>query len=74
MSDDFESFLADKKRLFLGIAHDSILSLCIYGRKNCEDVSVDDVESLLNNGHVSMSEIFEEMKKSLKENFPQIKD
>lgn len=64
--------IEDKKSCFLNCCQDAISNLCYYDRKDCEVVSVDDVEFLLNNGHVTIDEMFERMKTEIIKNFPKV--
>lgn len=59
-----------KKELFLIRVSDIVSNLCYYDRKNDEELSVKDVEELLNNNQVTLFEIVEILDKEIKANFP----
>ncbi len=60
---------SEKKEKFLDSVEDCVSDLCYYNRKNDEELSISDVKQLLESGAVTMEEIFERFKKTLKENF-----
>jgi len=64
--------IIEKSKKFLSIAHDVILNFCVYDRKGCEDLNINEVDLLLNGGHVTMTQIFDKMRQTLQENFPNI--
>ncbi len=64
--------IREKSKKFLSITQDAMLNLCVYDRKGCEDLNINEVDLLLNGGHVTMSEIFDKMRQTLQENFPNI--
>lgn len=64
----------NKIKTFLNSADDLIANLCYYDRKEDEDLSRSDVETLLSGGHLTMTRIFDRMKLTLKQNFENIKD
>jgi hypothetical protein len=64
-----EEEIKDKKDYFLGCVEDSVSDFCYYDRKNCDEISVEDVEILLDEGHVTIKEITDRIAKVLKKNF-----
>lgn len=63
------SEIEKKKRCFLGCWTDAVSNVCYYDRKNCEDLSVDDVKLLIGGGNVSIGEILAAVEKELRDNY-----
>jgi len=56
-----------KKAALLSRVPDLIADFLYYDRKECEDVSVDDVKDLVNYGHITREEIVKEFVHALNE-------
>lgn len=59
----------NKKAVFFSCLSDSLLKLTYYDRKGSEILSVDDVETLLNSGEVTLAEIQAEVAKFFTSSF-----
>ena len=59
-----------KKTMFLQYVKTAVLTLFYYDRKNCEELSIDDVEALINNGEISLREIIEAFQSEIILNYP----
>lgn len=66
--------IEEKRSILLASAGDLVSSLCFYDRKDDEELSVEDVVYLINNHHISATEILDKIKNVLKENFPNMLD
>jgi len=62
-----------KKELFLGIVQDTVTNLLYYDRKDDEQLSCNDISTLIDNGEVSLKELIDAFKKKIIQNYPDIK-
>ena len=54
-----------KKEFFLACFSDAVANACYYDRKECEQLSREDVDELIEEGHVTASEIFDHLRSEL---------
>ncbi len=59
-----------KKDIFLLYVKDIVTKLFYYDRKECEDLSVNDVETLINTKQISLREIVEAFQSEIIRNYP----
>lgn len=68
----------ERKLCFLGLFEDKLMEACYHDRRGCEYLTVQHVEELLNNGHVTIKEMVAAFEKAckgrLKQNFPYIRE
>lgn len=58
------------KELILGLIEDLVSDFTYYNRKECEQLSDDELEDAIINGEVTIKEIVEEFEKHLRETYP----
>jgi Mg2+/Co2+ transporter CorB len=57
------------KELILGLIEDLVSDFTYYNRKECEQLSADDLENAILSGEVTIKEIADEFEKQLREEF-----
>lgn len=63
-----------KLELLLGTITDEVLEMMVYGRKNDEELTVEDVEQLFKSGEANMTVLTKAFQDAVREHFPEVKE
>lgn len=59
------------KKLILGLIEDLVSDFTYYNRKECEQLSADQLENAIEIGEVTIKEMVDEFEKQLRETYPE---
>lgn len=59
------------KELILGLIEDLVSDFTYYNRKECEQLSADQLENAIETGEVTIKEMVDEFEKQLRAEFPE---
>lgn len=62
------------KKMFLGLLKDSMSNFFYYDRKDDTQLSSEDIEDLIFEGHVTLKDIIDTVTEKVKKDFPEINE